>query len=239
MATVRLQRRSPRPPRRRLQAAGNGPRTRGHALPAPWPSPRRAPGPGDAASSPARRPPPGARKPAASPRTSMAPHPSSAAKVSPRGAEGQKPLPKVARTSGGARPGRPSARSRPERRRGPRGHMQLFVFCPARRCLRAASGCRMVSLGRDTWRSPRGRLGAPRPASPEPCPPDLPSACRPVSSKFCPVLEEKRPRSPPRTGRELVTFTLLFKLARRHHQQITLSCRAGGRPDATAPASPC
>lgn len=53
-----------------------------------------------------------------------------------------------------------------------------------------------------------------------------PLGCRPLSSKFCLVLDEKRLDYPPRTRLELATFTLLFKLARRHHQQITLSCRA-------------
>lgn len=57
-----------------------------------------------------------------------------------------------------------------------------------------------------------------------------PLGCRPISSKFCPVLNKKRPDYPPRTRAELATFTLLFKLARRHHQQITLSCQAAG-PD--------
>lgn len=101
MATVRLQRRIHRPPRHRLRATGNGPRTRGHALPAPRPSRHSAPvlkrrGPETAASLPAR-----SAEHAASPRTSMAPHASSAAKVSQRGAEGQKPLSKLAQSSGG------------------------------------------------------------------------------------------------------------------------------------------
>lgn len=119
MATVRLQRRRHRPPRRRLRAAGNGPRARGHARPAPRPAPRRAPGlrrraPRCCRPRPPARP-PAARKPAASPRTSMAPHTSSSAKVSPRGAGGQKPLPGLARTSGG-RPARACARGPPSAR---------------------------------------------------------------------------------------------------------------------------
>lgn len=142
MATVRLQRRIHRPPRHRLRATGNGPRTRGHALPAPRPSRHSAPvlkhrGPETAASLPAR-----SAEHAASPRTSMAPHTSSAAKVSPRGAEGQKPLSKLARSSG-AGPARLSARRPPRAPAGPaRAHAALCFLSS-----RALPTCSIKDVG--------------------------------------------------------------------------------------------
>lgn len=178
-------------------------------------------------------PPPSPARPPASPRTRMAPHPSSAAKVSPRGAGTQKPLPRGARTSGGPGPGGPPPAA-PRGPRGPHGHMRLFVFRPARRCLRAAAGCRMVSLGRDPWRSPRGgwgRRAAPGP-EPRPPPPSRPPTAGPFHPSFALSWRRTARVTRPAPARELATFTLLFKLARRHHQQITLSCRAAGRDSA-------
>lgn len=67
------------------------------------------------------------------------------------------------------------------------------------------------------------KVGTPRPESPSPV---LPSAAGPFHQSF--ALSSRRNAPQPRG--ELATFTLLFKLARRHHQQITLSCLAA-RPD--------
>lgn len=178
MATVRLQRRIHRPPRRRLRAAGNGPRTRGHALPAPRPWRHRALGlkRGD----PEMPPPPPARRPAGSAEARRLPaHQHGTSQVAPpkfprEGLRDKSPSRKSPELQG-ARPAWPSARSRPERRRGPHGHMQLFVFRPAGRCLRAASGCGVVSLGRDTRRPPREGC---RPRAPRARSPVLPSSPR-------------------------------------------------------------
>lgn len=87
MATVRLQRRIHRPPRRRRRSRGAG-----GAL-----GRRSSQRPGSSAGPLGRRWPRGSTLPLRTP----APRTSSAAKVSPREAEGQKPLPKLARTSGG------------------------------------------------------------------------------------------------------------------------------------------
>lgn len=237
MATVRLQRRSHRPPRRRLRAAANGPRTRGHARPGPRQSRppaleqhRRGPQPAaPSAARPAARSAEARRRPAPQHGTS----PRSAAKVSPRGAEGQKPLPKLARSSGGPA-ARPSAPSAGGARTGTCG--SLFSVQPGAAYVQH-QGCRIVSQGRDPGRSPppRGRVRPPRPGSPSSRPP---LRGRPNSSKFCNVLDEKRPDDPPRTSGELSTFTLLFKLARRHHRQITLSCRPAAPTAAAAHGCP-
>lgn len=71
-----------------------------------------------------------------------------------------------------------------------------------------------------------GKSRDPAPRESEPCPPVLPSAAGPFHQSF--ALSSRRNAPQPRG--ELATFTLLFKLARRHHQQITLSCLAA-RPD--------
>lgn len=225
MATVRLQRRSPRPPRRRLRAAGNGPRTRGHALPAPWPWPHRAPGPRDAASlaRPLARSAEARRAPAwhpPEPRRQSFPARGRETKAPPesrpnfRGPGPRGPPPAAAPSAGGARRGTCSS---------------LFSVQPG------AAYVQPRDVGWCPWGDTLGdHPGKARdPARPEPRPPDLPPRLQgPCHPKFCPVLDEKRSGDPPRTGRELATFTLLFKLAGRHHPQITWSCRAAGRDSA-------
>ena len=112
--------------------------------------------------------------------------------------------------------------------------MQLFVFCPAGRCLRAASGMSdCFSEARHLTITP-GRGPDPAPRESGASPPVFPSAAGPFNQSFA-VSLMRNADCPPRISGELATFTLLFKLARRHHQQITLSCR----PAPTAPASRC
>lgn len=186
MATVRLQRRSPRPPRRRLRAAGNGPRTRGHALRAPWPWPHRAPGPRDVASlaRPLARSAEARRLPARPHGT----HPSRAAKVSPRGAGRQKPLPKVARTSGG--PARAALRPQPPRApAGPAGAHAALCFLSSPALPTCSLGMSDGVPGATPSAITPGRLGTPRvrsPVLPTDPPPQPPSAAGPCHPSFVP-----------------------------------------------------
>lgn len=185
MATVRLQRRIHRPPRHRLRAAGNGRGTRGDALSGPPPKRHRAPGPGrrgprDATSL--ARPPARAERGSPPPPRAPAWHLTQVAPPKfPREGLRDKSPSRNSPELRGARPARPSARSLPERRRGPHGHMQLFVFCPARCCLRAASGCRIVSQGETLDDHPREGSG---PRTPRVRSPNLPSAAGPFHQSF-------------------------------------------------------
>ena len=114
----------------------------------PGPSAIAAPGAGAPAPGPDCRP--SAARRAVARRLPRAPAPHRAQVAPPKfpreGPRDKKPLPKLVRTSGGPSP--PSGR--PERRPGPHRHMQLFVFCPAGRCLRAASGTWDCFSGGDT-----------------------------------------------------------------------------------------
>lgn len=229
MATVRLQRRIHRPPRRRLRAAGNGPRTRGHALPAPRPWRHRAPGlkRGD----PEMPPPPPAGRERGSPPPPRAPAwhlTSSAAKVSPRGAERQKPLPKVARTSGG--PARVALRPQPPRAPAGPARAHAALCFPSSRALPTCS-IRMwgrLPGARYLTTTPR-RLQTPRPESPEPCPAALPSAAGPSHLSFAPSWM-RNARAPAASWRLSLCF-LNWQDA-----IIGKSHCPAGRPGSTAPA---
>lgn len=182
MATVRLQRRIHRPPRHKLRTTGNGPRSRGHALPAPRLSRPSTPvlkrgGPETAASPPAR--PPGARStpPLRAPAWHLmrAPPP----KFPREGLRDKSPSrnsPEVR----GARPTRPSARRPPRAPAGPaRAHAALCFLSS-----RALPTCSIRDVGlflrgetlddhpgeRSRPRSPRVRSLSPR----------LPLSSRPI-----------------------------------------------------------
>lgn len=74
---------------------------------------------------------------------------------------------------------------------------------------------------------PPGELGRPRPPAP--------------GAKLLPSPPSGKPgAAPPRARRELATFAVLWKLARRHHQEITLSCsrRPRRRPQSEAHGEP-
>lgn len=138
-----------------LPDAGSGPRGSGRgpgapALPAARPA-QPAPGPARGAASPPPPPRPerGARR---LPRANRAPRTSSSAKVCPRRAEGHKPLPRLARTSGGPGRAAPHPAAAPSDG-GARTRTCGSLFCPAGRCLRAApamsdcfSGARPAAL---------------------------------------------------------------------------------------------
>lgn len=133
----------------------------------------------------------------------------------------------------GARPARPSARGPPRAPAGPaRAHAALCFLSG-----RALPTCSIRDVGLflrgETLDDHPGDGSRPRaPRESGACPPPSSPQQQAHLIKVSQRPRGETPDRPPRTGGELATFTLLFKLARRHHQQITLSCR----PAPTAPA---
>lgn len=107
--------------------------------------------------------------------------------------------------------------------------MRLFVLSG-----RALPTCSISDVGLfhrgETRAISRGRVHSPRP-----CPPPSPQP-RALSILVSRCPRRGTPACPPRTGGELATFTLLFKLAGRHHRQIIVL--PAGRPDSARTSPP-
>lgn len=196
MATVRLQRRSHRPPRRRLRprltgrelgatlarALGDRGRRRSSSIAgAPSPPPPRPPGR-----------PPGARKHAAAPRRSMAPHPGAPPKFPREGPRDKSPSRNSPELRGAQPPGPP-----PRAPAGPaRAHAALCFLSS-----RALPTCSI----RDVGSFLRGEtLGGPPdpgegfgPRAPGARPPVLPSAAGPIHPSFAMSLMRNAPMTRP------------------------------------------
>lgn len=235
MATVRLQRRIHRPPRRRLpgrcrngvrevRASPSGPRAR-HSPPGlrHWGAGR--PGPAASPGPPARA---GAGKHAAY--GAPAWHRARAAPPKfPHEGLRDKSRPETRlNLKGGRAPQGPRCR---HWARGPaRAHASPLFSRPAGAAYVQHRGSERFS-GRRGW---GGRCLGPPPRSRVRG--STVAGAHPYQSYAVSLREGKKkknpPGSPPRTRGELATFALLFKLAGRHHRRITLSIAGPGRPTA-------